>query len=160
MKHILVVDDEPIVRRVICLILKQQGHDCVDVRNGHEAMAALKANPPVDLVITDNRMPMMNGLQLIAYLKTSPAYRHLPIVLLSGYLSEEVKALAIAKDVSAFLSKPLDVGELTETVNMVLKAGQSGLKNRSGGLISFTGQTIIDQRHAVALAASRQQSGM
>lgn len=160
MKHILVVDDEPMVRRVICLILEQQGYGCTEVQNGQEAMAALKADPPVDLVITDNQMPMMNGLQLIAYLKTSPSHRHLPIVLLSGHLSEEVRAQAMAKGVSAFLSKPLDAGELLETVHMMLKACQSSQRGRSGSLISLTGQTIIGQGHHVPLATSRQQPGM
>lgn len=160
MKHILVVDDEPMVRRVICLILEQQGYGCEEVQNGQEAMAVLEANPPVDLVITDNRMPMMNGLQLIAYLKTCSVYRHLPIVLLSGQLSKEVKALAIANGVSAFLSKPLDVGELLETVHMLMKTGRFRQKGRSGGLVSLTGKTIIDQGQAIPLATSRQQLGM
>ncbi|MGD9852639.1 MAG: response regulator [Nitrospirales bacterium] len=160
MKHILVVDDEPMVRRVIYLILEQEGYGCVEARNGQEAMAALKGDPPVDLVITDNQMPMMNGLQLIAYLKTSPSHRHLPIVLLSGQLSEEVQALAIAKGVSAFLSKPLDVGELLGTVNLLMMAGRSGQKGKSGSLISQAGQTKIGQGHIVPLAASRQQLRM
>ena len=160
MKHILVVDDEPIVRLVLCLILEQQGYGCAEARNGQEAMAALKADPPVDLVITDNQMPMMNGLQLIAYLKTSLSHRHLPIVLLSGHLCEEVQEQARAKGVSAFLSKPLDVEELLETVHRVLKLCPSGRPGPSGSLISLTGQAIIGQGHRVPPATSRQQPGM
>ena len=160
MKHILVVDDEPMVRRVICLMLEQQGYGCREVRNGQEGMAVLKANPPVDLVITDNHMPMMNGLQLIAYLKTSPSYRRLPIVLLSGHLSEEVKALAMEKGVSALLTKPLDVGELLETVDRVLKMDRSTQQERSEGLISLTEQAMIGQGYPVPSAASRQQLRM
>jgi len=160
MKHILVVDDEPMVRRVICLILEQQGYDCREVQNGQEAMAMLKAKPPVDLVITDNHMPMMNGLQLIAYLKTSPSYRRLPIVLLSGHLSEEVKASAMEKGVSALLSKPLDIGELVETVDRVLKMDRSIQQVKSDGLISLTGQAIIRQGYPVPPADSRQQLRM
>lgn len=160
MKHILVVDDEPMVRHVLCLILEQQGYGCAEARNGQEAMAALKGDPPVDLVITDNQMPMMNGLQLIAYLKTSLSHRHLPIVLLSGHLPEEVQAQALAQGVSAFLLKPLDVEELLKTVNLFMTAGQSGQNGELKSLISHTRQTKIGQGHSLSLTASRQQLRM
>ena len=130
MKHILVVDDESMMRRVLCLILEQQGYDCVDVRNGEEALSVFDSQIPIQLLITDNQMPVMNGLQLIDNIKNSSSYRHVPIILFSGHLSEEAKVLALRYGISGMLSKPLNVSEMLEAVESALKEdGQRLLKS-------------------------------
>ena len=120
MKDILLVDDEPLVRRVVRLILEPHGVRCVEAQNGQEALKILDASYPVDLVITDNRMPVMSGQQLIARVRRSPTYGQVPILLLSGHLTDELEAEANQPGVLACLSKPLDVGDLIETVGRLI----------------------------------------
>ena len=127
MKQVLVVDDEPMMRRVLCLILEQKGYACVDVQNGEEALAVLDSQTPVQLLITDNQMPVMNGLQLIAKIKNSPSHCHVPIILFSGHLSEEAEGLAIHYEISGMLSKPLNVSEMLGAVESVLAEDCSNL---------------------------------
>ena len=121
MKHILVVDDEPMMRRVLCLILEQKGYDCVVVQNGKEALSVLDSHTPIQLLITDHQMPVMDGLQLIDKIKNSSTYHHVPIILFSGHLSDEAQVHAANYRISVMLSKPLNVSEMLGAVESVLE---------------------------------------
>ncbi len=94
----LVVDDEPDLRFMVRLILETAGYDVMLAINGAEAWQRCQERAP-DLVITDVMMPVMDGLQLIARLRSSPATASIPILVVSGHVH-----LATMADAS--LSKP------------------------------------------------------
>ena len=83
MARILVVDDEPDLRFILRRTFEHAGHQVVDVGNGAAAMAIVNESPP-DLVVTDMMMPVMNGAELIAKLRSTPATASIPIVAVSG----------------------------------------------------------------------------
>ena len=83
MARILVVDDEPDLRFILRRTFERAGHQVVDVGNGAAAMAIVGESPP-DLVVTDMMMPVMNGAELIAKLRSTPATASIPIVAVSG----------------------------------------------------------------------------
>lgn len=106
---VLVVDDEPTIRRLMRRALSGMGLDVVEAANGLEALERFRARHVV-AVVSDVRMPVMNGLELVEHLRSEAP--DLPIVLVSG--SDEVRTRAGAQALGAadFLAKPFDVFEL------------------------------------------------
>ena len=80
---ILVVDDEELVRRGTAEMLRHLGHTVVEAEGGAEALIMLAAHPDVDVVVTDYKMPRMDGAELARHVRTSRP--DLPILLISGY---------------------------------------------------------------------------
>ncbi len=81
MAHILVIDDDEQVRRLLSIILKKEGHQVTLAANGKEGLKTAKASCP-DLVITDILMPEVEGLETIRLLKE--IYSELPIIAITG----------------------------------------------------------------------------
>jgi len=79
----LVVDDSMLIRHSVCRFLEERGFIVESAMNGMDALEILKTVLP-DIVITDLQMPKMDGRELIAKLKGSPAMAEIPIVVLSG----------------------------------------------------------------------------
>jgi CheY-like chemotaxis protein len=82
-RRVLVVDDSPTIRRVVCLILDDAGYQTSEAVNGEEALAKLRAEP-FDLALIDFVMPKMNGYQLCREIRDDPALAALPVVLMSA----------------------------------------------------------------------------
>lgn len=82
-KRILVVDDEQDVRSFISTLLKDAGYEVVTAENGNRAMDAVEASPP-DLVSLDISMPEKSGLKFYREMKTDPATRAIPILIVTG----------------------------------------------------------------------------
>ena len=113
---ILVVDDDPLVAMGTVAMLEDLGHAVTDVGSGVEALAAMAANENLDLVITDQAMPGMTGIELAASLrKTHPS---LPVVLASGYAdlpTHEGDLITLPR-----LSKPFGQAEVARVIADVL----------------------------------------
>ena len=116
---ILVVDDEHSVREVIRFTLEAEGYCVLEARDGERALdgVAIYAKQ-IDLIITDGRMPVMGGLQLIeTYQRWYPGLRCLVV---SGYADVAASLEALPGSPIAFLSKPFTPKELTNAVRDVL----------------------------------------
>ena len=113
---VLVVEDDPRVRSLAELILQKAGHDVVATAGPVEALAAIKAQSDIDLVITDIVMPDMNGFDLAVELKRiAPGVR---VVYMSGFTSDHFKRTID----DPFLMKPFTVESLTNVVDRSLSA--------------------------------------
>jgi two-component system chemotaxis response regulator CheY len=117
--RILVVDDDPVARRVLTSMLERAAYDVLASTDGHEAWAELAA-ARIDLVITDREMPSMNGLELLRAVRSSPRHGGVPVIMLTGSVSESAGDEADAEGASAFLTKPVSSRELLETVERLL----------------------------------------
>ncbi len=107
---ILVVDDEPINLELVSAIFADNPNVIVyTAEDGLQAVNFMKEKLP-DLIVLDLRMPYMNGLQVIEYLKSDPLTSDLPIIVLSGDELEKKEALSLG--VSDFVPKPFDAEEL------------------------------------------------
>ena len=129
MKRVLIVDDQSLVRNVLRLILEQQGYECLEAENGQQAWDWLFEPLAIDLIVTDNHMPIMSGWQLITKIKSINNLHHLPLILISGTLTEELKARARGVGVDAILSKPLNVRELLNVVSRLVFPEHQRLNN-------------------------------
>jgi len=122
MKNVLIVEDSKAIRTMIRVSLEETGgFFAVEAGNGFEALKTLPTRP-FDLIITDINMPDINGLELIGYVKSNPAYKDIPLVIVSTEKSEEDKKRGIALGAQGYVEKPFKKEELMAMVAKVLEA--------------------------------------
>ena len=123
-EHVLVVDDEPEIVRMLTRMLESRGYRVSAFNSSEQALAAFRHAPAAfDAVITDQTMPRMTGLVLARALReTRP---ELPIIITTGY-GEKVTSETLARDVSDFAAKPFDAATLTAKLRRALDGGSSG----------------------------------
>lgn len=115
--RVLVVDDEPMVRKTTAILLSTDGHEVLEARDGDIALEVFRSSQPIDLVIIDATMPRMGGVEVIAELRRlDPA---LPIILVSGY--SETLAAGIEQGRVSFLQKPYSLADLHAAMHDALK---------------------------------------
>lgn len=103
-KKVLVVDDDPVVGKSFDRVLSGKGYAVITADNGQEALDKL-AREDYDAVFTDIRMPGMSGIEVAEHIKALRPW--LPVVIVTGYGSDENQAKARAAGVNSFLHKPL-----------------------------------------------------
>ena len=120
---ILVVDDSAAIRKILQRVLRQTGmairaiHEAGD---GLEALMVLAAHP-VDLVLTDINMPKMDGLQLLASVKTSAHWRHIPVVMITTEGGETKVAEAVKLGAAGYVRKPFTADQIKEKLAGILE---------------------------------------
>lgn len=117
MARILVVEDEVLVAMTLCDALQEQGHEVLHAVNGGAALAALEVQRP-DLIITDYRMPRLNGAELIETIRRDPRWSALPVLMVSAYPAPSLDAMP--RPAEAFIQKPFTVEALAGAVNALL----------------------------------------
>ena len=121
MKRILAVDDSVSMRELVRSTLQDAGYDVVGAEDGARACAVALASR-FDLVLSDVNMPSMDGIRLVETLRATPAYRLVPIVMLTTESSGEMKAKARAAGATGWIVKPFDPERLLHAVARVLGA--------------------------------------
>lgn len=118
--QILLVDDHQMARRALKLLLEQQGYACEEAEDGASALAKFETGEAVDLIISDNQMPIMTGMELLVKIKTDSHFSSIPFILYSGNLTEELQKQARDMGAFAVFSKPCNFAFLLATVGEVL----------------------------------------
>jgi two-component system, chemotaxis family, chemotaxis protein CheY len=118
-KRVLIVDDEPAVRRTVRGVLESSGFECAESENGASALAWLEQNH-VDVVIADYHMPIMSGLTLLERVAGTFNGKTPRVILLSGVIEEKHKHKAMGLGAYAIIDKPCNFRELVEKVNEAL----------------------------------------
>jgi DNA-binding response OmpR family regulator len=117
---ILHVEDHEVVADAVRDALKAEGWHAVTCGNGAAALRTLASPEPYDLLITDNEVPGVGGLDIVRHARSLPHRAKLPIVMLSA---TDCRADALRAGVDVFLSKPEGIGELIPTVARLLDRG-------------------------------------
>ena len=117
---ILAVDDSPTMRMLLRATLTAQGYEVRDAEDGLAALEILNRDERPDLVITDINMPRLDGFGLIAELRARPAFRDMPILVLSTESAPEKKAVARRAGASGWLVKPFDPESLATAIRRVI----------------------------------------
>jgi len=115
-RTVLVVDDEMVVRAITARILKQAGYRVREAASAATALMLLHSVPKPDLILTDVRMPGMNGVHLA--MEVGNAWAGLPVVLMSGDAPPDLPSDLRA---AGFLPKPFDGEALLRVVDLALK---------------------------------------
>lgn len=115
---ILAVDDSASIRQMVSLTTTGAGHRCVTATNGAEALA-LAQNTPIDLVLTDQNMPVMDGLTLVRSLRAIPRFSSIPILVLTTETGEDMRARGRSAGATGWLTKPFDPATLLAVIDRV-----------------------------------------
>lgn len=119
MKTILVVDDSPVIRRMLNLTLKKAGFVVLLAADGEIAQQFLR-EMPVDLLLIDINMPRMDGLTLLRCIREEKAWQALPVIMLTSSGEEHDRQAAVAAGVDSFLNKPAGARELLDTISKLM----------------------------------------
>ena len=121
-KTILVVDDSGTVRQQVSMALKQAGFAIVEAADGQEALAAIESNRAIDMVVCDVNMPNLNGLEMVEKVKSNPANKTLPILMLTT--EGQPSMIKRAKEAGAvgWIVKPFDANQLVQTAKHLTKS--------------------------------------
>lgn len=118
-KTILAIDDSSSIRMMTSFTLKSAGYDVIEAVDGIDGLEKAKVKS-IDLILTDQNMPRMDGLTLVRKLRTLPQYSKTPILILTTETTDEMKALGRAAGATGWLAKPFDPQKLIEVVRKVL----------------------------------------
>ncbi|MDF1799246.1 MAG: sigma-54 dependent transcriptional regulator [Planctomycetota bacterium] len=151
--HILVVDDDADIRVALEMLLQYEGFDVWTAKNGREALARLdaeaKAGERASLVISDVKMPELDGLGLLDALLAKP--ERPPVVLVSGHADVPMAVEAVRKGAFDFLEKPLDQNRVLPRV----RAENRSLKARLGERYRLIGESkaMVELKSSIERAA-------
>ena len=123
--RVLVVDDEPSVRTIVRLVLEKAGYEVLEAENGATAIEALNTGENrlvLDVVISDIRMPKINGVQAIEYFQRE--YPHVPIIVLTAYPETKMAVSFVRSGVADYLIKPVDAQKLRDAVAKAMERRQ------------------------------------
>ena len=119
-KHILIVDDSKTVRNLVAFIMKKEGFTITTAEDGLDGLEKLYAANHVDLVISDINMPRMDGFTFIKTVREQPAYRDLPIVVLSTEGQEHDVQQGLSLGANLYMVKPAQPDKMVKNVKMLL----------------------------------------
>lgn len=119
LKRLLVVDDEPNLLRAVAVCLRGEGYEVVTARTGAEALVRLAESVP-DLIVSDIRMPGMDGYQLARHIHAAPRTALVPIVFLTAKDETSDRIEGFRAGVDAYLTKPFEPDELVAVITSIL----------------------------------------
>lgn len=125
--RVLVIDDEPEVRKIVHLALEKNGYDVVEAEDGEKAIEVIRSgdNPLLtDVIICDVRMPKINGVEAVAFFREQ--FPSVPIIVLTGYPDMQLATSFIKQGVMEYLVKPVEKEKLVETVDKAMASRGSG----------------------------------
>ena len=129
MGKILVVDDEQGMREFLTMLLEKQGHRVITAAEGEQALQLVAEQTP-DLVISDLRMPKMDGIGLLAGIRDQ--HPHLPVILITAYASSDSTIQAMRLGADDYITKPFRIDEIRLVVEKALARRHKKQKEPSG----------------------------
>lgn len=157
MAHVLVVDDEPTIVKLLTFNIEQEGHRVSSASNGIDALAmASAANHDIDLVVLDLMLPGMNGIDVCKELRKQENYT--PILMLTAKDDEYDKIIGLELGADDYMTKPFSPREVIARIKAILRRVElapKGTRSESQSAVDFLqiGDLRIDRdRHTVYLS--------
>jgi two-component system sensor histidine kinase/response regulator len=122
---VLVVDDEPDLVSTVEYRLQFANCLVVTASNGREGLARAAAEKP-DLILLDTNMPEMNGHEMLEHLRADPALKDIPVIMLTARCEPQDIAVASARGVADYVTKPFDFAQLMDKIHAALKDRKQG----------------------------------
>lgn len=124
--RLLVADDEPTIRELLALVLREDGHYVVLAKDGEEALAKLEAGDGWDVVLTDRCMLGISGDELAGEIKKR--FPTLPVILVTGYAGPADPVGLHVNSIDLVLNKPFTLAEIRDGLDFVLRKDGTHLK--------------------------------
>ena len=115
MSVVLVVDDSPVIRRVMSVTFEKGGYEVELAEDGQEALDVLE-DVDVDVIFADINMPVMDGITMLKIIRESAEWGHLPVVMLTGVGEEKDREKAMVAGANTILTKPSSSSEIISTL--------------------------------------------
>jgi two-component system KDP operon response regulator KdpE len=148
---ILVVDDEPQIRRSLRVALRANGYDVVDAADAETALDEAAAQPP-DLVILDLALPDVDGVEVVRRLREWAG--HIPIIVLSARGDDEAKVRALDEGADDYVTKPFSVTELLARMRVALR--HAALTGGHADPVLTAGDIVIDLARRVVTRSNTE----
>ena len=162
-RRLLVVDDEPNLLRAVAAALRAEGYEVGTARGGREALVRVAESVP-DLVISDIRMPGMDGYQLAGQLRASSRTALVPIIFLTARDETADRVAGFRSGVDAYITKPFEMDELLAVIHGILNrverthaeiARLVGSATPRGGAAAIHDEDLTEAEERIALAVAR-----
>ncbi len=140
MKRLLIVDDEPNLLAAIAAVLRSEGFDVTTARNGRDAMLQIARAVP-DLIVSDVRMPIMDGYTLARKLRSAPHTKLIPVVFLTAKDETRDRIEGFRSGVDVYLTKPFEPDELVAVINGILDR----VENIRSAITTLVGDPVPEQ---------------
>ncbi len=118
MSTVLVVDDDLDLRDTLCDALEISGHRTLSARHGEEALAVLRSNHSIDMLVLDLMMPVMNGWQLREHMLADPELARIPVIVMTA--AADLSRTPITADV--LLTKPVSLAKVMTAIASLTRA--------------------------------------
>ncbi|MEW5853304.1 MAG: sigma-54 dependent transcriptional regulator [Myxococcota bacterium] len=144
--RILIADDEANIRKVLSKTLEREGYDVVAVRDGQEALEVIQhrnvEDDPIGVVVTDMRMPRLDGLGLLGKLRETHA--ELPVILITAHGTVDTAVSALKQGAFDYITKPFDQTEMLQVIRKATAARELGVgdaRSRAGAKTRLVGES-------------------
>ena len=119
--HVLVLEDETDTRDLLGIVLQTEGASAILVQNVPEALDALRAGRPPDVIVADIGLPEYNGYAFIAALRKEEdrALRTTPVIALTAFATAADRDTALVSGFDLYMTKPFDPGQLVSTIRQL-----------------------------------------
>src|SRR6266481_5200374 len=146
--HVLVVEDEPNIRELVCMHLGLEGYNCDGVGDGREALKRTEAQP-FDLLVLDVMIPGLDGLALCRAVRNGRTNHDVPILILTARREESDKVVGLESGADDYLTKPFGVRELIARARALLRRPRQATSADAGGSVCIQGIEIDPARRRV-----------
>jgi len=123
-KTMLIIEDDVVSRDLLRMVFEYDDFHCVEAENGAVGLTILQSQT-FDVIILDNAMPVMTGLEFLAHIQRHPQQSHAPIIMITGLLNPKVREKATQSGAYAIVEKPYDLGELRGLVSQLSERSHS-----------------------------------
>ena len=148
--NILLVDDEYDILHLIEYNLKKEGYSVALADSGEKALTIVKRENP-DLIVLDLMLPGIDGLEVCKILKSDPATRRIPVLMLTAKAEESDIVIGLELGADDYLPKPFSPKVLTARVKALLRRTQAWKSKNSGDVLKTGGLTIHPELHKVTI---------
>lgn len=118
--RILVADDDPIIRHLVCSLVRSEGYEVVVAEDGVEALRILQNDTNFKGAILDLMMPHIKGIDLIRYMRTEKRFMRIPVMVITSEPESNLISKTFAAGATFFLLKPFSPNQLRNTLRMLI----------------------------------------
>ncbi len=124
-KHILLIDDDPTVRKSLVRALEKDNYKVLAIEDGTRLSEVLDPSIPIDFIILDIGLPWLDGYELASVLKESEELEDIPMIFLSGRKEEDDVKRGFEAGADDYIKKPFDLKQLKKTIETLISLRES-----------------------------------